>query len=171
MDLLERLLAISTCVDVSSPWTVLSQHVQLFGAQKRAAIGMSTGSYSANRRHIGFIYSSPIVQSVPDEYRGKAQRTVAAKCALAIRADLNESFKEGAPAACFFSSSSSKRLLRTGSYGANLLSDINKKLDKLVEPPPAKVTKALPVPTEGPKKRRGGQRCVPRPHAGFVFFG
>lgn len=117
-----------------------SCNLHLFGAQKRAAIGMSSGSYSAQRRHVGFIYSSPLVQSVPEEYRGKAQRTVSAKCALAIRADLNESYKDG-------------------QYGIQLSNELQTKLDKLVEPPPAKVTKALPVPTEGPKKRRGGRRA------------
>lgn len=40
--------------------------------------------------------------------------------------------------------------------------ELEKKLEKLSEPPPTKVIKALPVPTEGPKKRRGGQRCVGR---------
>lgn len=131
---------------------------QLFGAQKRAAIGMSSGSYSAQRRHVGFIYSSPLVQSVPEEYRGKAQRTVSAKCALAIRADLNESYKDGAFAPdVFFTASVS--YARTGQYGIKLSNELQTKLDKLVEPPPAKVTKALPVPTEGPKKRRGGRRA------------
>lgn len=36
--------------------------------------------------------------------------------------------------------------------------DIDQKLEKLQEPPPTKNIKALPVPDEGPKKRRGGKR-------------
>jgi len=32
-------------------------------------------------------------------------------------------------------------------------------VDQLAAPPPAKITKALPIPNEGPKKRRGGQRA------------
>ena len=36
--------------------------------------------------------------------------------------------------------------------------DIDQKIEKLQEPPPSKNTKALPVPDEGPKKRRGGKR-------------
>ncbi|KAI9614449.1 hypothetical protein H4Q26_009605 [Puccinia striiformis f. sp. tritici PST-130] len=42
-----------------------------------------------------------------------------------------------------------------GSYGLKLKEEIKTKLEKLAEPPPQKLTKALPVPSEGPKKRRG----------------
>lgn len=37
--------------------------------------------------------------------------------------------------------------------------ELEKKLERLAEPPPAKITKALPVPVEGSKKRRGGKRA------------
>jgi U4/U6 small nuclear ribonucleoprotein PRP31 len=40
-----------------------------------------------------------------------------------------------------------------------LKEEIKTKLEKLAEPPPQKLTKALPVPSEGPKKRRGGKRA------------
>jgi U4/U6 small nuclear ribonucleoprotein PRP31 len=36
--------------------------------------------------------------------------------------------------------------------------DIMKKLEKVQEPPPGKSVKALPVPMDGQKKRRGGKR-------------
>lgn len=77
---------------------------------------------------------------MPPEYRLKAQRTVGAKCTLAVRMDITRSHKDG-------------------SYGYKLLEDAEKKLEKLAEPPPAKLTKALPVPVEGSKKRRGGKRA------------
>lgn len=70
--------------------------LQLFGAQKRAALGLSTGSYSHQRRGTGFIYQSALVQSIPEEYRLKAQRTVSARCVLAIRMDINKSMTDGA---------------------------------------------------------------------------
>lgn len=41
-----------------------------------------------------------------------------------------------------------------------LLEDINKKIDKLLEPPPAKVIKALPKPDEYSSKKRGGRRLI-----------
>jgi U4/U6 small nuclear ribonucleoprotein PRP31 len=45
-----------------------------------------------------------------------------------------------------------------GSIGQQYFDEIQKKLEKFNEPPPAKKEKALPVPTEGRKKRRGGAR-------------
>lgn len=118
-----------------------SCNIHLFGAQKKqAALGLSTGAYGSQRKHIGFIYQSDLVQSVPEEYRGKAQRTVSAKCALAIRMDAGRSNQDG-------------------SFGFKALEELHKKLEKLAEPPPKKVTKALPKPNEGPSKKRGGKRA------------
>lgn len=45
-----------------------------------------------------------------------------------------------------------------GEAGQKFRNDIDQKIEKLQEPPPTKVIKALPVPDEGPKKRRGGKR-------------
>ena len=47
-----------------------------------------------------------------------------------------------------------------GSYGEELREKIGKHIDRLAAPPPTKVTKALPIPNDGPKKRRGGKRYV-----------
>ena len=44
------------------------------------------------------------------------------------------------------------------SFLTALREEIQKKFDKLLEPPPVKQVKALPVPDEMPKKRRGGKR-------------
>lgn len=52
-----------------------------------------------------------------------------------------------------------ERSRRDGSYGEELREKIEKQIDRLAAPPPSKVTKALPVPGDGPKKRRGGQRA------------
>lgn len=55
----------------------------------------------------------------------------------------------------------------TGSYGEELRDKIEKHIDRLAAPPPSKIVKALPIPNDGPKKRRGGKRSVsvpvPRP--------
>jgi hypothetical protein len=48
----------------------------------------------------------------------------------------------------------------SGSYGRRLLEDIEKKLDQMAAPPPSKIIKALPVPEENSKKKRGGRRYV-----------
>jgi hypothetical protein len=47
-----------------------------------------------------------------------------------------------------------------GGYGEELREKIEKHLDRLTAPPPSKVVKALAIPNDGPKKRRGGRRCV-----------
>lgn len=118
-----------------------SCNIHLFGAQKKGVpLGLSTGSYAANRKGAGFLYNSELVQSMPEEYRMRIQRTVGAKCLLAVRMDLTQSYTDG-------------------SYGRLMLEDLHKKMDKMQEPPPAKVIKALPKPDEGPTKRRGGKRA------------
>ena len=48
--------------------------------------------------------------------------------------------------------------LPSGSYGQQLREKIDKHIDRLAAPPPSKITKALPIPNDGPKKRRGGKR-------------
>lgn len=52
-----------------------------------------------------------------------------------------------------------ERNRRDGSYGEELREKIDKHIDRLAAPPPSKVTKALPIPNDGPKKRRGGKRA------------
>ncbi|TRM68258.1 hypothetical protein BD626DRAFT_424999 [Schizophyllum amplum] len=112
-------------------------NVFLLGAQRKIAAGFSTAT---QRRHTGFVYQSEVVQHTPPEYQTKVQRTVGAKCVLAARMDL-------------------ERKLRDGSYGEQLREKIEKYIDRLAAPPPSKVTKALPIPNDGPKKRRGGRRA------------
>ncbi|KAG8965800.1 U4/U6-U5 snRNP complex subunit prp31 [Tulasnella sp. 419] len=111
-------------------------NVHLLGAQRKIAAGFSTATQN---RHTGFIFQSDIVHTAPPEYRLKAQRTVGAKCVLAARMDLQPG--------------------GNGLYGQSLREKIVKHIEKLAEPPPAKVVKALPVPDDGPKKRRGGKRA------------
>lgn len=89
--------------------------------------------------HAGFIYYSQIVQDTPPDLRRKAARLVAAKCTLAARVDAShESF--------------------TGEIGLRFKDEIEKKLDKLQEPPPVKFARPLPKPIEVSKKKRGGKR-------------
>jgi U4/U6 small nuclear ribonucleoprotein PRP31 len=111
-------------------------NVHLLGAQKKIAAGFSTAT---QKRHTGFIFQSDIVQSCPPELRMKIQRTVGAKSVLAARMDL-------------------ERSRMNGGYGDELREKIDKQIDRLAAPPPAKITKALPIPNDGPKKRRGGRR-------------
>ena len=45
-----------------------------------------------------------------------------------------------------------------GEKGREFLNEIEKRLEKLEEPPPVKAIKALPPPIEPSKKKRGGRR-------------
>ncbi|XP_006460185.1 hypothetical protein AGABI2DRAFT_202994 [Agaricus bisporus var. bisporus H97] len=112
-------------------------NVHLLGAQRKITAGFSTAT---QRRHTGFIFQSDLVTQTPSEYQLKVQRTVGAKSVLAARMDL-------------------ERQRRDGTYGETLRDKIEKHIDRLAAPPPAKVVKALPVPGDGPKKRRGGKRA------------
>ncbi|KAL6298725.1 Nop domain-containing protein [Sparassis latifolia] len=112
-------------------------NVYLLGAQRKIAAGFSSVT---QRRHSGFVFQSELIQQTPPEYRLKVQRTVGAKCTLAARMDL-------------------ERNRRDGSYGEELREKIEKHIDRLAAPPPSKIVKALPIPNDGPKKRRGGKRA------------
>ncbi|TFY69461.1 hypothetical protein EVJ58_g392 [Rhodofomes roseus] len=112
-------------------------NVYLLGAQRKITAGFSSAT---QRRHTGFVFQSELIQQTPPEYRMKVQRTVGAKCCLAARMDL-------------------ERHRRDGSYGEELHDKIEKHIDRLAAPPPSKIVKALPIPNDGPKKRRGGKRA------------
>ncbi|KAJ9122068.1 hypothetical protein QFC24_004295 [Naganishia onofrii] len=116
-----------------------ADNVFLFGALKKT-LQASHLSAASQQRHTGFIYQSPLVQSAPPEYRRKAQKTVAAKCVLAARVDL-------------------ERQSRDGSYGKQEHDKLVAYLIKMAEPPPTRLIKALPIPQETNRKKRGGKRA------------
>jgi U4/U6 small nuclear ribonucleoprotein PRP31 len=111
-------------------------NILVLGAQKKAMIGFSSVTMN---KHEGFIYECDIVASVPKHIRRKAGRLLSAKVALACRCDFSKEYPDG-------------------SMGKIYREDIQKKIDLLLEPPPVKKTKALPLPIEY-KKRRGGKRA------------
>ncbi|KAJ3260131.1 U4/U6-U5 snRNP complex subunit prp31 [Boothiomyces macroporosus] len=108
----------------------------VLGHQKKGMIGMSTVSMG---NHEGFIYDCDLVRDTPKHIRRKAARLLSAKCALAARIDMGREYEDG-------------------SMGRSYRDDVQKKINLLVEPPPAKKTKALPLPIEY-KKKRGGKRA------------
>lgn len=117
-----------------------SCNIMLYGAMKRTLATSHLAAVS-QQRHTGFIFQSEIVQSAALEDRRKAQRVVSAKVSLAARIDAGKSSRDG-------------------SYGRKLLGELQKKIDKMSEPPPNKMIKALPIPQETARKKRGGKRCV-----------
>ncbi|KAK0567884.1 U4/U6-U5 snRNP complex subunit prp31 [Tilletia horrida] len=122
-----------------------SCNLEVLGAARKAAPGMAQ---RFSNRHVGFIAQSDLVQGVSEEYRRQAQRKVAAKATIAARVD------------ALATTGSASDMARNGNYGHKLHADLDKALEKLQEPPPSKMTKALPVPKEGGRKqRRGGRRA------------
>jgi U4/U6 small nuclear ribonucleoprotein PRP31 len=113
-----------------------SCNILVMGTQKRAMIGLSRVS---TNKHEGVIFECDLIQKSPKHIHRKAGRLVAAKCALAARVDLSREYLDGR-------------------MGLTFREDVQKKINLLVEPPPAKQTKALPLPIEF-KKRRGGKRA------------
>lgn len=111
-------------------------YLKVLGNNKKANTGFSRASVE---RHTGYIYNSELVLSVPSDLRRKVTKIIAAKCVLAARIDAQHESPNG-------------------EKGQKMREEINQKIEKLQEPPPTKVVKALPVPDEGPKKRRGGRR-------------
>ncbi|XP_072377557.1 U4/U6 small nuclear ribonucleoprotein Prp31 [Diabrotica undecimpunctata] len=111
-------------------------NVLLLGQQKKSLSGFSQ---STMLPHTGFVYYSDIVQNTPPDLRRKAARLVSTKCTLAARVD-----------ACHESTD--------GRIGRQLRDEIERKLDKLQEPPPVKFIKPLPKPIDQSKKKRGGKR-------------
>jgi U4/U6 small nuclear ribonucleoprotein PRP31 len=80
----------------------------------------------------------PFILTLQD-VRKKVARVVAAKCTLAARVD---SFHESPE----------------GEVGEDLREQVQRKIDKILEPPPVKAAKPLPRPDDAPRKKRGGRR-------------
>ncbi|KAL7668747.1 hypothetical protein ACOME3_009438 [Neoechinorhynchus agilis] len=90
---------------------------------------------------IGHLNKCDLIETCPThEIRVKIARLTACKCALAARVD---SFR-GCP---------------SGKNGQNFRSEVLKKIEKLVEPPPTKTVKPLAPPIDQPGNRRGGRRA------------
>ena len=106
--------------------------------QQKIALGLSSVSMD---RHAGLVYNCDLIATTPQEHKRKAARVLSAKVALAARVDCA---KES----------------RDGRLGTSFREEIVRKIDLILQPPPGKSNKALPVPDEAPKKRRGGKKYV-----------
>eukprot|EP01102_Stenamoeba_stenopodia_P001186 TRINITY_DN11033_c0_g1_i1.p1 TRINITY_DN11033_c0_g1~~TRINITY_DN11033_c0_g1_i1.p1 ORF type:complete len:539 (+),score=141.61 TRINITY_DN11033_c0_g1_i1:49-1617(+) len=113
-----------------------SSILQLLGAKKKTLGGFSSAS---TIRHTGFIFDCDIIRNTPPSFHTKACRLIAGKCTIAARVD---SFHESP----------------RGDKGIKLRAEVEKKIEKWQEPPPAKMPKPLPAPDDKQKKRRGGRR-------------
>lgn len=110
-------------------------NILVLGAEKKSSIGLSR---IVMGKHMGFIYECDLVSETPSHVKRKAARLLSAKCALACRIDLSRDHSNG-------------------NLGLAYREEVGRKIALLLEPPPAKKVKALPLPIEF-KKKRGGKR-------------
>ena len=90
--------------------------------------------------NVGFIFQCDLIQKkTPPPLRVKAVRLIAGKCTLMARVD---AFGQDP----------------TGETGKKMYADIEQKIEKWQETPPARTEKPLPAPGMIQKKRRGGKR-------------
>ncbi|KAJ0404719.1 hypothetical protein P43SY_006289 [Pythium insidiosum] len=115
-----------------------SCNLQVLGQQRKVLSGFSS---TAALRHTGVIFHCELVQNVPPYLRMKACRALAGKIALMARVD-----------------SQPHRTDTVGQTGLQFRADLVKKFDKWEEPQKAKTKKALPIPDEKPRRKRGGKR-------------
>jgi U4/U6 small nuclear ribonucleoprotein PRP31 len=112
--------------------------IKAIGAKRHALIGLSA---QAHDTHVGVISECDLIQKAPPSLRIRAVRVVSGKCALAARVD------------CFHDAETEK-----AATGNSLREFIERSIERMQEPPPAKQAKPLAVPDEKPRKKRGGRR-------------
>jgi len=117
-----------------------SCNVASIGKDKRNLNGMSTAS---NRSPAGPLNSCDIVQQCPSSLRRKMLKVLAAKVTLAARIDsyVNKGSDVG------------------GDQGNNYRKDVLAKVEMWGKPDQARTKRALPVPTDAKKHKRGGKRA------------
>ncbi|KAI3890061.1 hypothetical protein MKX03_021418 [Papaver bracteatum] len=113
-----------------------SCNLQSLGAKREILAGFSNAN---SRSRVGYFEQTEICQTTPPALRVQACRYLAGKSILAARSDN----KKGDP---------------TGKEGRRYRDEILKKIEKLLELPPAKQPKPLPVPNFESKKKRAGIR-------------
>ncbi|KIW99660.1 uncharacterized protein Z518_11073 [Rhinocladiella mackenziei CBS 650.93] len=113
------------------------RNIPAMGSRKQKQSGLAT---NVGIRQQGYLYHSPLIQSIPTDLKIQAMRIVSGKLVLAARVD-------------------SVHQARDGSTGEQLRDDCLRRLDKLTEPPPNRGPRALPAPDDKPSRKRGGRRA------------
>lgn len=111
-------------------------NVQVMGQEKKNLAGLS---FMSATPHAGILNQCEIVRSRPPFLRRKALKIVAGKVSLAARIDSYQNTFDN-------------------TAGLRLLNEIMEKLDKQEEPGKARTKKALPIPEEKKRAKRGGKR-------------
>lgn len=118
--------------------TMPSQNIEAVGAHKQGLSGLSASFQQAK---LSLISQCDLVQSAGDDVKRRAIRLVMGKITIAARVD------------------QFNRTDRLGTTGSKLRDEIKEALRKASEPPcVARTIKALSLPDDKPKQRRGGKR-------------
>lgn len=121
-------------------------------ASKLGIGGDLAGFSKSSSMHSGFISQCDILRNInQSEYKIRAIRLVSGKCALAARYDADH-FREN------LSINRKLHPQASSKYGVSLRAEIEKKIEKMLEPPPIQKPKPLAAPKEHAKQRRGGKR-------------
>lgn len=112
-------------------------NVKVLGKVHKAFQG---GNVAFAARHEGYVYTCPLVLSLPPALRKKGGDMVANKASLAGRVDC-------------------ARESRDGQVGRRFREYIESSFERWQEPAPARTAKPLPVPDEIRKKHRAGKRA------------
>lgn len=113
-----------------------SCNIQVIGQEKRHLAGFSN---VAALPHTGVLYYCDLIQSCPPFLRKKVLKVVSSKVALLARVDSYKTHTDG-------------------SEGLKFRKEVEGKVEKFQEPQKARTKKALPIPIEKKKSRRGGKR-------------
>lgn len=99
-------------------------------------------SHASALPHTGLLFHCDLVQNSPHALRRKVLGAIGSKVALLARVDS-------------YASSSEKI---SANHGEKIRQEIEEKIEKWQEPPKARTKKALPVPEEKKRSKRGGKR-------------
>jgi U4/U6 small nuclear ribonucleoprotein PRP31 len=113
-----------------------SCNVQVMGQERKNLAGLSLTSANP---HTGVLATCSLVQSCPPALRRKALKILAGKVSLAARVD------------CYQSNFDSTQ-------GEKLKAEVEERLEKEQGPAIARTKKALPIPEEKKRSKRGGKR-------------
>lgn len=121
-------------------------NIMVLGVNRKINLGMSSVT---QQKHAGLVYQCDLVRTTPPDFRRKAARVISAKYVF---------FGCSKPRVALASRVDCARESRDGTLGQRFRDEITRKIDLMLQPPPGKSSKALPIPDEGPKKRRGGKK-------------
>lgn len=113
-----------------------SCNIQVMGQERKILAGLSAAS---TMPHTGVLFYCSLVQSCPPALRHKALKILAGKVALAARIDCYQSSFDCA-------------------QGERLRNEVEERLEKEQGPATARTKKALPIPEEKKRSKRGGKR-------------